>query len=65
MSNFCLYRFIAQKVCAFPIKTLCVSYKNTVRFMSCPAIAIQPKREKVMTGKKKTYYRYSIALRKK
>jgi hypothetical protein len=33
MSNFCLYRFIAQKVCAFPIKTLCVSYKNTVCFI--------------------------------
>jgi hypothetical protein len=33
MSNFCLYRFIAQKVCAFPIKTQCVLYKNTVCFI--------------------------------
>jgi hypothetical protein len=33
--------------------------------VSCPAIAIQPKREKDMTGKKKTYYRYSICFKEK
>jgi hypothetical protein len=32
MFNFYLYQFIAQKVCAFPVKTLCVLYENTVRF---------------------------------
>jgi hypothetical protein len=32
MFNFCLYRLIAQKVCAFPVKTQYVLYENTVCF---------------------------------
>jgi hypothetical protein len=32
MFNFCLYRLIAQKVLAFPVKTLCVFTGKAVRF---------------------------------
>jgi hypothetical protein len=43
MFNFCLYRWLAQKVCAFPVKTLCVLYKNPVRFTLKPC-AFLPER---------------------
>jgi hypothetical protein len=55
MFNFCLYRFIAQKVCAFPIKTQYVLPKNTVCFIQKDSMFYM-KTQYVFIGKAICFY---------